>query len=104
MHHQQCINLRKHTDHLVPVSLDNEQSEFEAELRIQMQTQSTLGRLMNAISAAQSTVHSIWTEDADEESLAILLVTAKDTEHLARIIHLIRRVSGVTGVKRNINA
>ncbi|ABR74390.1 bifunctional GTP diphosphokinase/guanosine-3',5'-bis(diphosphate) 3'-diphosphatase [Actinobacillus succinogenes] len=104
VHHQQCANLRRHNDHLVAVSLDNEQNEFEVELRIQMQTQSTLGRLMNAISAAQSAVHSIWTEEADEKSLAILLVTAKDTEHLARIVHLIRRVSGVTAVKRNINA
>lgn len=104
VHHQQCRNLRRHADHLVAVSLDNEQNEFEVELRIQMQTQSTLGRLMNAVSAAQSTVHSIWTEDTDEESMAILLVTTKDTEHLARIVHLIRRVSGVTTVKRNINA
>ncbi|SEQ56564.1 bifunctional GTP diphosphokinase/guanosine-3',5'-bis pyrophosphate 3'-pyrophosphohydrolase [Basfia succiniciproducens] len=110
VHHENCRNLKKRTTQSVPfIKVEWEQcdhsAEFEAELHINMVAQQgALANLTAAISAAQSNIHSIWTEESEGRICHVTLtLSAKDTKHLANIMRKIKSLSGVQSVERNIN-
>lgn len=106
IHHKHCAGLARHQAHLQPISWDENLANlpFEAELRIEMLNQRVLGTVMSAISAAQSHVHSIWTEEEGELSLAVLVISIANSRQLSQLIRKIQNLAGVTSVKRNVNA
>ncbi|BFU60345.1 MULTISPECIES: bifunctional GTP diphosphokinase/guanosine-3',5'-bis pyrophosphate 3'-pyrophosphohydrolase [Rodentibacter] len=107
IHHQQCENL-KNTHQLTQAKWESVQSavNFEAELQIEMLNErNALPSLMTAITAGESSIQNIWTEDAKNNLLLVVLqVNVKDSKHLANVRHRIKGISGVVSVKRNINA
>ncbi len=107
IHHQQCENL-KNARQLTQAKWENVQSavNFEAELQIEMlNEQNALPSLMTAITAGESGIQNIWTEEAKNNLLLVVLqVNVKDSKHLANVLHRIKGITGVVSVKRNINA
>ncbi|PVX42991.1 guanosine-3',5'-bis(diphosphate) 3'-pyrophosphohydrolase [Pasteurella langaaensis DSM 22999] len=103
VHHASCLTLRHHPES-IDVQVENEGQEFEVELRIEMQRAAALGNLLAAISANHSNIHSVWSEEDTNSSLAILLATTKDTRHLSSMMRKIQNLPEVISVKRNINA
>ncbi|OOF70502.1 bifunctional GTP diphosphokinase/guanosine-3',5'-bis pyrophosphate 3'-pyrophosphohydrolase [Rodentibacter caecimuris] len=107
IHHCDCGNAVKHQTDYTAVSWEKAQSavNFGAELHIQMlNEQGALANLMAMIIAAESNIQSIWTEDLEDNLFQIiLLISVKDTKHLANIIRRIKRITGVVNVNRNIN-
>ncbi|WAL56372.1 bifunctional GTP diphosphokinase/guanosine-3',5'-bis pyrophosphate 3'-pyrophosphohydrolase [Avibacterium paragallinarum] len=110
VHHESCSNLRNRKDspeHYTPVTWEQSDNkvEFETELRIEMiNQQGTLPNLTANISAMDSNIHSIWTEEQDGRLYQIVvLLTAKDTHHLGRIMRKIKTIPGFVSIERNIN-
>ncbi|TDQ57853.1 guanosine-3',5'-bis(diphosphate) 3'-pyrophosphohydrolase [Mesocricetibacter intestinalis] len=110
IHHENCDNVKKQRHRqntYIPVQWEQSENsiDFETELHIVMLTQQgALAALTAAISSAQSNIHSIWTEEGDNRSYYVtLLLTAKNTKHLAAIIRKIEAISDVISIKRNIN-
>ncbi|OOF60278.1 bifunctional GTP diphosphokinase/guanosine-3',5'-bis pyrophosphate 3'-pyrophosphohydrolase [Rodentibacter myodis] len=107
IHHQQCENL-KNAHQLAQAKWENVESavSFEAELQIEMlNEQNALPSLLTAITAGESSIQNIWTEELKNNLLLVVLqVNVKDTKHLANVLHRIKGITGVVGAKRNINA
>ncbi|URL01682.1 bifunctional GTP diphosphokinase/guanosine-3',5'-bis pyrophosphate 3'-pyrophosphohydrolase [Avibacterium sp. 20-126] len=110
VHHEACANLRNHEDnkeHYTPVTWENSENkvDFETELRIEMiNQQGALPNLTSNISAMDSNIHSIWTEEQDGRLYQIVvLLTAKDTHHLSQIMRKIKTTPGFVSIERNIN-
>ncbi|WP_032093699.1 MULTISPECIES: bifunctional GTP diphosphokinase/guanosine-3',5'-bis pyrophosphate 3'-pyrophosphohydrolase [Pasteurellaceae] len=111
IHHECCMNLKKRKDnpeHYTPVTWEQSDNkmEFEAELRIEMiNQQGALPNLTSAISALNSNIHSIWTEEQDGRLYQIVvLLTTKNTHHLASIIRRIKTIPGFVSIARNTNS
>ncbi|PRM02557.1 Bifunctional (p)ppGpp synthase/hydrolase SpoT [Haemophilus influenzae] len=106
VHHQHCANLKNALRQSL-AQWDNAQSavNFEAELQIEiLNEQNALLSLMTAISASESSLQNIWTEELENNLLLVILqVCVKDIKHLANIVHRIKGITGVVNVKRNIN-
>lgn len=106
IHHQQCGNL-KHAQHLAQVKWENMQSavNFDAELHIEiLNEQNALPSLMTAITASESGIQNIWTEEIENNLLLVILqISVKDIKHLANVVRRLKGISGVVNVKRNIN-
>ncbi|AEW77728.1 bifunctional GTP diphosphokinase/guanosine-3',5'-bis pyrophosphate 3'-pyrophosphohydrolase [Aggregatibacter actinomycetemcomitans] len=110
IHHESCSNLKDREDNTKNyMSVDWEKSdtqiEFEAELRIEMiNQQGTLPHLMSTISAMDSNIQSIWTEEQEGRLYQIIvLLTVKDKKHLAHIIRKIKSMPELISIERNIN-
>ena len=59
---------------------------------------------MTAITASESGIQNIWTEELESNLLLVILqISVKDTKHLANVVHRIKGITGVVNVKRNIN-
>ncbi|MGQ0286525.1 RelA/SpoT family protein [Pasteurellaceae bacterium 22721_9_1] len=106
VHHENCATLLRHGQDLQVFSWDEHFSsvQFEAELRIEMVDQRALGNIMSVVSAAQSNIHSVWTEEDGEQCLVILVLTTSNLKQLVKVMRKIENITGVTSVKRNINA
>ena len=106
VHHQHCASLKNACRQSL-AKWDNVQSavNFEAELQIEiLNEQNALLSLMTAISASESSLQNIWTEELENNLLLVILqVCVKDIKHLANIVHRIKGITGVVNVKRNIN-
>ena len=106
IHHQHCASLKNACRQSL-AKWDNVQSavNFEAELQIEiLNEQNALLSLMTAISASESSLQNIWTEELENNLLLVILqVCVKDIKHLANIVHRIKGITGVVNVKRNIN-
>ena len=78
---------------------------FDAELQIEiLNEQNALPSLMTAITASESGIQNIWTEELESNLLLVILqISVKDTKHLANVVHRIKGITGVVNVKRNIN-
>ncbi|WP_273393630.1 RelA/SpoT family protein [Actinobacillus porcinus] len=103
VHHANCQSLVRHPES-IELQIENEGQDFEVELRVSFQNSADLGNLLVAITSAHSNIHSVWSEDDEERSLAILLITAKDTKHLTTIVRKIQSLPNVISVIRNVNA
>ncbi|MFU2059881.1 bifunctional GTP diphosphokinase/guanosine-3',5'-bis pyrophosphate 3'-pyrophosphohydrolase [Avibacterium volantium] len=110
VHHEACANLRnrkENPEHFTPVTWEKSDNkvEFETELRIEMiNQQGALPNLTSNISAMDSNIHSIWTEEQDGRLYQIVvLLTAKDTHHLSQIMRKIKTLPGFVSIERNIN-
>ena len=110
IHHESCRNVKNHKSHsgqYMPVQWENADTnvEFEAELRIEiLNQQNTLPNVMSAITDLDSVIHGMWTEEQDGRLYQIIvLLTAKDTQHLASIMRKIKTISGFVNISRNIN-
>ncbi|WP_293731574.1 RelA/SpoT family protein [uncultured Actinobacillus sp.] len=103
VHHANCQGLVRHPES-IELQIENEGQDFEVELRVAFQNSADLGSLLVAITSAHSNIHSVWSEDEAESSLAILLITAKDTKHLTAIVRKIQSLPNVISVTRNVNA
>ncbi len=79
--------------------------DFEAELRIELiNQQGALPNLTTLISSLGSNIQSIWTEEQEGRLYQIVvLLTVKDTKHLANIIRKIKAIPGFVNIERNIN-
>ncbi len=109
VHHAHCANVRhQKAMHYMAVEWENADTKvpFEAELHIEMLNRAdTLSNLMSALTALESNVHSIWTEEQNGHLYDIaILLTAKDTQHLASIVRKIKTLPGFVHIERNINA
>lgn len=111
VHHERCANLKnrqEHHEHYVSVTWEESSSKigFEAELRIEMiNQQGALPNLTSVISSLDSNIHSIWTEEQDGRLYQIVvLLTTKDTQHLANIIRKIKTIPGFVSIERNTNS
>ena len=106
IHHQHCGNLKQNR-HLMQAKWENVQSaaNFDAELQIEiLNEQNALPSLMTAITASESGIQNIWTEELESNLLLVILqISVKDTKHLANVVHRIKGITGVVNVKRNIN-
>ncbi len=110
VHHESCANI-KHAKadpkHYMAVQWENADTnlEFEAELRLEiLNNPDTLSHLMSVISGMGSKIHSIWTEEQDGHVYEIIvLLTAKNTQHLASIMRKIKTLAGFIHIERNIN-
>lgn len=103
VHHANCQSLVRHPES-IELQIENEGQDFEVELRVSFQNSADLGNLLVAITSAHSNIHSVWSEDDENSSLAILLITAKDTKHLTTIVRKIQSLPNVISVTRNVNA
>lgn len=110
IHHESCSNLKnRHENPDCYMMAEWEQSEnsveFEAELRIDMiNQQGAFAALTTAIVAADSNIHSIWTEEREGRLYQVIItLTVQNTKHLANIIRKIQTVPGVVTVQRNTN-
>ncbi|MBN6062718.1 bifunctional GTP diphosphokinase/guanosine-3',5'-bis pyrophosphate 3'-pyrophosphohydrolase [Aggregatibacter actinomycetemcomitans] len=110
IHHEACSNLKDRENNPKNyMSVDWEKSdtqiEFEAELRIEMiNQQGTLPHLMSTISAMDSNIQSIWTEEQEGRLYQIIvLLMVKDKKHLAHIIRKIKSMPELISIERNIN-
>ncbi|QLB13554.1 guanosine-3',5'-bis(diphosphate) 3'-pyrophosphohydrolase [Bisgaardia hudsonensis] len=110
VHHECCANVKdrqEHSERYMSVQWENADTkvDFETELRIEiLNKQDSLSYLMSSISSLGSNIHSIWTEEQDGRLYqVVVLLTAKDTQHLANIIRKIKTISGFVSVTRNIN-
>ncbi|VTU09648.1 (p)ppGpp synthetase I SpoT/RelA [Actinobacillus porcinus] len=103
VHHANCQSLVRHPES-IDLQIENEGQDFEVELRVSFQNSADLGNLLVAITSAHSNIHSVWSEDDEKSSFAILLITAKDTKHLTTIVRKIQSLPNVISVTRNVNA
>lgn len=109
IHHENCANLKAHqTHHYLAVEWEQAEKKvnFEAELRLEMKNRTeTLSHLMSAISVMDSRIHNIWTEEQTGGVYEMIMVlTAKDTQHLASIMRKIKTLPGFISLERYINA
>ncbi|MDH3001746.1 bifunctional GTP diphosphokinase/guanosine-3',5'-bis pyrophosphate 3'-pyrophosphohydrolase [Pasteurella multocida] len=110
IHHEACANLKHRKDnpeHYMPVEWEQSDNmiDFEAELRIELiNQQGALPNLTTLISSLGSNIQSIWTEEQEGRLYQIVvLLTVKDTKHLANIIRKIKAIPGFVNIERNIN-
>lgn len=112
VHHEHCANVRQantasQTQHFMAVEWENADTKvpFEAELHIEIiNTADSLPHLMATIVGMDSSIHSIWTEEQTGSLYQIILVvTVRDTQHLANIMRKIKSLQGFISIRRNIN-
>ncbi len=106
IHHENCASLLRYRDQVRIVAWDDQahNNEFEAELRVEMLDKQALGAVITVINTMQSHMHSIWTEQNGNQILAVLVITAQNVKHLAKMMKKMQQLPNVTLVERNINA
>ncbi|SLM61184.1 MULTISPECIES: bifunctional GTP diphosphokinase/guanosine-3',5'-bis pyrophosphate 3'-pyrophosphohydrolase [Dickeya] len=109
IHHESCRNIRgyqKEPEKFMAVEWDKvTEQEFMTEIKVDMfNHQGALANLTAAISASNSNIQSINTEERDGRVYsAFIRLTARDRIHLANIMRKIRVMPDVIKVNRNRN-
>ncbi|ACS87703.1 bifunctional GTP diphosphokinase/guanosine-3',5'-bis pyrophosphate 3'-pyrophosphohydrolase [Musicola paradisiaca] len=109
IHHESCRNIRgyqKEPEKFMAVEWDEvTEQEFIAEIKVDMLNhQGALANLTAAISASNSNIQSINTEEKDGRVYsAFIRLTTRDRVHLANIMRKIRVMPDVIKVNRNRN-
>ncbi|WP_133408229.1 bifunctional GTP diphosphokinase/guanosine-3',5'-bis pyrophosphate 3'-pyrophosphohydrolase [Parashewanella tropica] len=107
VHMENCANIRGYQtepDKYIPVQWDNaDGAEFEANLRVEIVNhQGALAKITAIVSAENSNIHNLSTEERDGRVYLInLRISVTDRIHLANVMRRIRVLAEVLRISRN---
>lgn len=109
IHHESCRNItntQKENETFISVEWEkNIDQNFIAEIKVEMLNhQGTLANLTAQINLAHANIQGLNTEEKDGQLYNVtILVSVKNTEHLASVLHKIRIMPDIINVTRNKN-